>query len=1202
MDRTYTAADVPIAIIGMGCFFPKSSNLQEFWRLLVKGLDAIGVVPDTHWSVNDYFDSDPKKPDRVYCKRGGFLSPVQFDPLEFGIPPSVLEATDTSQLLALLAAKRALADAGYGGAGRVFDRARTSVILGVTGTQEMVIPLSTRLSHPVWRRALTAAGISDAKSEAILQSIADAYVPWQENSFPGLLGNVVAGRICNRLDLGGTNCVVDAACASSMGAVHLALMELTAGRSDMVITGGVDTLNDVFMHMCFAKTRVLSPTGDARPFSKFADGTVLGEGVGLLVLKRLADAEKDGDRIYAVIRGLGSSSDGKSQSIYAPRVDGQVKALQGAYGAAGIEADTVELIEAHGTGTKVGDRVEFEALKQVFKAGADSGRHCALGSVKSMIGHTKAAAGAAGMIKATLALYHKVLPPTLKAEEPDPDLNMAGSPFYLNPHSRPWLSPEGHPRRAGVSAFGFGGSNFHAVLEEYRPDKPEPAWDGSVEILAASAPTMAQLLERLAALKQTVAQGAAEPVRLAFAAAQSRKSFSATDPYRLLTVFDRGREAPEALAEKIARSIAILSEGVNPDAAPTEAKTDIFYGGHGDQSPTPGKIAFVFPGQGSQYVGMGRDLACCFPEALAALETAESKFGGPGRLSDLLYPPGGFSTEQRIRQEELLRRTEIAQPAIGAFELALVDILRRFGLAPQATCGHSFGELTALYAAGWIEAQPLMALAAARGRFMAAAVGSNGGRQPAGAMLAVGAPLAEIEKLAAAVPPLVLANRNSPAQGVLSGPADAIASAEKRCRELGCKTRMLPVGAAFHSPLIRSAQVPFRQFLESVPIVPTGIPVYANTTAAPYAADAEAARDLIAGQILQPIDFVSEIENLYADGIRTFVEVGPKAVLSGLIRAILKERRVRVLALDASSGSRSGTADLAAALCRLASAGYPLALERWEKPVVAPANARMPVAVLGANFKPQPKQPETGPSERPARAGDRNTHPQDIIETVIPMAEKHEAEDKEIQKDAAVLGDAFRMLQEGLRSMQALQAQTAAVHQKFLETQAEAGRVLQKMMESTRHFAQAAGGRPAAAEPTIEPAPLEIPAPVDWAPGNGLQTAAPNSPAPRSGEESGRLPVAESTARTRIPGSGAAPLEAAAVSCAGTLEPSDISSSGADCSRPASEIETTLLAVVSELTGYGDGHRGGLGDRFDQTGRNSLHAGRAAAGAAGGCA
>ena len=251
--------NVTAAIIGMECFFPKYSGLKGYWRLLLHGEDAITEVPESHWSLDDYFNEDQKKPDHVYCKRGGFLPPISFDPSEFGIPPSSLEATDSSQLLALVAAKMAIEDAGYGN-GRQFNRDRTSVILGVTGTQELVIPLGARLGHPIWRKALDDAGIEPEKAGEVVKRISDSYVSWQESSFPGLLGNVVAGRICNRLDLGGTNCVVDAACASSMSAINLGLMELATGRSDMVISGGVDTLNDIFMHMCFSKTHILSPT------------------------------------------------------------------------------------------------------------------------------------------------------------------------------------------------------------------------------------------------------------------------------------------------------------------------------------------------------------------------------------------------------------------------------------------------------------------------------------------------------------------------------------------------------------------------------------------------------------------------------------------------------------------------------------------------------------------------------------------------------------------------------------------------------------------------------------------------------------------------------------------------------------------------------------------------------------------------------
>ncbi|MGE4602189.1 MAG: beta-ketoacyl synthase N-terminal-like domain-containing protein, partial [Planctomycetota bacterium] len=263
--RPSGANSEPIAVIGIGCLFPGSDDRNSYWANIRDGRDLIEDVPDGYWNPQDYHDLDPDSPDRTYGRRGGFLTPVPFRPLQFGITPRDLEATDTSQLLSLVAAHQALLDAGYDPQ-RTFDRSRAAVILGVTGTLELVVPLAARLGHPHWWRALRAAGVDESTASKVVQNISDSYVSWQENSFPGLLGNVVAGRIANRLDLHGTNCVTDAACASSLAAIHLSMLELRSGRSDLVISGGVDTFNDIFMYMCFSKTPALSPSGDARPF------------------------------------------------------------------------------------------------------------------------------------------------------------------------------------------------------------------------------------------------------------------------------------------------------------------------------------------------------------------------------------------------------------------------------------------------------------------------------------------------------------------------------------------------------------------------------------------------------------------------------------------------------------------------------------------------------------------------------------------------------------------------------------------------------------------------------------------------------------------------------------------------------------------------------------------------------------------------
>ncbi|MCF8067503.1 MAG: SDR family NAD(P)-dependent oxidoreductase [Desulfobacterales bacterium] len=1062
--------NIPIAIIGMESFFSNASGLREFWRLLYRGEDGITDVPETHWSPEDYFDENPDRPDHVYCKRGGFLSPISFDPLEFGIPPTAFEATDTSQLLGLVAAKKALDDSGYGN-GKKFNRDKTSVILGVTGTQELVIPLGARLGHPKWRKALEESGISKEKTEEVVERIANSYVSWHENSFPGLLGNVVAGRICNRLDLGGTNCVVDAACASSMSAIHLSLLELVSKKSDMVITGGVDMLNDIFMHMCFSRTQILSPTGDIRPFSKDADGTVLGEGIGMVVIKRLEDAERDGDKIYAVIKGMGSSSDGKSQSIYSPRADGQAKALRTAYKNAGISPETVELIEAHGTGTRVGDMVEFNSLCDVYGEINPNGNRCALGSVKSMIGHTKAAAGSAGLIKTALSLYHKALPPTLKANDPDPRLGIENSPFYLSTQTRPWLSNKEHPRRAGVSAFGFGGSNFHIVLEEYSPQKQEISWDGSVEIFAFSAQSKTDLTMAVKAVQDNLKKNASDS-EIAISAFNTRSSFSHGDNIRLLFIHERGQSIGD-LFEKALSSLTENSDKKNWNVG------NIFYG----ESGQPGKTAFIFPGQGSQYVGMARDYVCTFPGSSSAAETANTVFGDKNRLSDFIYPKPVNSAEDKKAQESSLRNTDIAQPAIGLASMAMLKALNRFGLKPDAACGHSFGELTALCAAGWIDIETFYTLACERGRLMAKA--GDDSKKGAGTMLAVKAPLDEIDAIVQSLgtDDIVLANRNSYDQGVLSGTEDAISNAQKVIKEKGYKTVKLPVAAAFHSKLVENAKKPFNKTLARVTFTPTDIPVYANITGEPYPVDEKAAKKLLGEQIVSPVNFVGEINTLYEQGVRTFVEVGPKTVLTGLVKSILKDKDIHSIAMDSSSGKQFGITDLAKTICGMASLSYPADIKRWnDTSIPEVSKQKMSVPVTGANFLPTAKPLKSKTSDKEPVSIEKENRPvstvakKEILKSVqsqttisAPEQPLQQSVSHKMKKDSTTnsnfISEALSTVQQGLKTMQALQAQTVDAHKKFLDSQTEASRVLQQMMESTKRLAEASMGI-AAASPT----------------------------------------------------------------------------------------------------------------------------------------
>ena len=1048
---------MPVAVIGISCIFPKSPGLKDYWRLIFNAENAIVDVPDSHWSPDEYFDDDPSTPDHTYCKRGGFLPAVNFDPTEFGVPPNALEATDTSQLLSLLTAKSALADAGYGDA-KEFDRERTSVILGVTGTQELVIPLGARLGFPKWRSALDSAGVAPKTAEEVIRHISNSYVSWQEGSFPGLLGNVVAGRICNRLDLRGTNCVVDAACASSLSAVHLALLEITSGRSDMVVTGGVDTLNDIFMHMCFAKTQILSPTGDARPFSIDADGTVLGEGIGMLVLKRLTDAEKDGDRIYAVIRGIGSSSDGKSQSIYSPRAEGQAVALQRAYDQAGVDPKTVDLVEAHGTGTKVGDAVEFSALCQVFNKDGTNTSKCAIGSVKSMIGHTKAAAGAAGLIKSVLAVHHKVLPPTLKVDKPDPKLGIEKSPFYINPISKPWLTDKTHPRRCGVSAFGFGGSNFHIVLEEHQKEKTETSWDGSVEIFSFSAPSKANLIQKIENFRKDVEDGLA----ISESAARSRREFNSSDRYRITWVYDHYHTSHlKGRLKGLGLPDVDLQERINNSESFPPFHKGVYFG---KGSPS-GKLAFLFPGQGSQYPGMARDLVCRFPEALKALEAACHLFDAEISLQDAIYPNPASSPDEKTFQIDTLRQTHIAQPAIGAVSLAMFKVLTSFGVTPHATAGHSFGELTALLAAGWIDEPTYLTLAENRGRLMAAA--SRGGATSPSGMLAVKAPIEEIDHLIDSHDlDLVLANRNAPQQGVIAGSLDALNAFESICRHKGFSSVMLPVGAAFHSAHVKSARLPFKELLESKTVSPNNVTVFSNTTAEPYPDDPAAAINLLSNHLLQPVDFVREIKNLFQSGIRYFVEVGPRNVLSGLVNNILDGEDFISVSLDASAGRKSGLNDLAHVLCQMSALGFPVNLSQWESPTKNFRKPLMEIPLTGANYR-NPSTPSPRPPIKknrghqiikpnklnPIRGGDGATpHPLPSNQTKFSDGNPEAMKNITSSPDVDLIKQALLTVQKSLESMQTLQRQTAEAHQKFLDTQQEAGRTLQHMLEHSHRL------------------------------------------------------------------------------------------------------------------------------------------------------
>ncbi|MGW1622024.1 SDR family NAD(P)-dependent oxidoreductase [Streptomyces sp. NPDC002172] len=873
-------APLDIAIVGMACMFPEAPDLATFWANVVAGHDAVTEVPVERWDPAVHHADGS-----TTSKWGGFLPPIPFDPLGYGIPPASLGHIEPVQLLALEAARRALDDAGYGTQGREFDRSRTSVVFGAEAGSDLSNAATLRAVLPSYYGK-----VPDGLDEQLPR--------FTEDSFPGMLANVISGRIANRLDLGGANYTVDAACASSLAAVDVACKELTAGTSDVVLCGGADLHNGINDYVLFSSVHALSPTGRSRAFDGSADGIALGEGVACVVLKRLADAERDGDRIYGVVKGLGSSSDGRSLGLTAPRPEGQRAALLRAYRNAGISPAQVGLVEAHGTGTVVGDRTELTILSEVFtEAGAANGG-CGLGSVKSQIGHTKCAAGLAGLIKTTLALHTGVKPPTLHLDRPNPAWKEADSPFAFHTEARPWAAPPAE-RVAGVSAFGFGGTNFHVVLGAYDsavpPEQGMDAWPAELLVFRGRDDKAAH--RGVEEILRAASTGSWRLRDLALAAA--RRADASHEPVRAAVV---ATDVP-GLAGQLRRVLA----GEHDPAAGihlTDPQPD---------AAADAKVAFLFPGQGSQRPGMLADVLIAFPELQHYLQLGRAH-------ADTLYPPAAFDDDTRERRRAALTDTRAAQPALGITGLAAHAFLTAAGVRPDMAAGHSYGELVALSAAGALTPETLLDLSAER----AAAILAAAGDEP-GTMAAVSGAADDVERAlrtAGAPASVVVANHNSPRQTVISGPTDEVIEAVRLLRAAGLGAKRIPVACAFHSPVVAGAGDRFAEVLADTAVRPPEFPVWSNRTAAPYRPDADAVRAELAAQIGSPVAFAAQIEAMYEAGARVFVEAGPGTVLTRLVGQILGDRPHTTVACEPRAGG--GLRGWLDALAQLAAAGAPV--------------------------------------------------------------------------------------------------------------------------------------------------------------------------------------------------------------------------------------------------------------------------------------
>lgn len=860
---------VDLAIVGMAAVFPGAADLQQYWQNIIGGVDATTEAPPARLDPAFYDPGawDHPVSDRFYCRRGGFIDDVvDFDPQRFGIMPNVLSATEPDQLIALTVAADAVADAG--GGERLGDPARVGVIVGRGGYITAGI---ARLDHRVRvaHQLVTSVrelvpDLPEAQLEQIRQAFHERLGPEQPEASIGLVPNLAASRIANRLDLQGPAFTVDAACASSLVAVDAAAAELQSGRCDAVIAGGVHVCHDLTVWSVFTQLRALSPSQSIRPFDRRADGVLMGEGVGMVVLRRLADAERDGDRIYAVVRGVGVASDGRASTLMRPRVEGQMLAVQRAWQSAGLDPtapDAIGLVEAHGTATPTGDETELTTLHRTF--GAPNRSRIGIGSVKSMIGHTMPASGMAGLIKAALAVHHGVLPPTLHCDEPHPALD--GS--WLRPitATEEWDSAGG-VRRAVVNAFGFGGINAHAVVEEppgtRNASRVAPRPEAPTEhdrVLLLAGPDTDDLARQLDADDATLV----------------RRDDLATPPHgpcRLAIV--------DPTPKRLALARKVVARGTS-----WRGRNDVWFTADPLFADPGARLAFVFPGIEHTFVPRIDDVA--------------EHFDGDAPRFDATASVGhhGAATVQVSR--------------------LLHTALRGLNVHPDVVAGHSVGEWTAMIAAGVFADGDVDAFLAS--------FDPHSLEVPGVLFAALGCGAETAQAAIADLPDIVVSHDNCPHQSIVCGMEASIGTALERLKAEGVLGQVMNFRSGFHSPMFEPYLDPIRAHIERQALSPPMTPIWSATTLAPYQPAIDDVRELFLRHLVEPVRFGPLIARLHDEGVRGFVQVGTGSLV-GFIDDALRDRDV--LAVSANVAKRSGLDQLRRVAAALWVEGRAVSFER----------------------------------------------------------------------------------------------------------------------------------------------------------------------------------------------------------------------------------------------------------------------------------